>query len=366
VRRATRELGLFAVLAVFVIENQCGLGSADRQQLAVHFLEQGQYERALVEARRAVRQDGDASEPHVVEALAHLGLEQAPEAVTCLVRAIERAPDDPRLYETLRQVATRGEHLDLVRRAFQGMVERQPDNPLARAGLGWALLAAREVEPAIELLEQATRGDSAVAPAGRLFARLELGDAYMASERFDEAAAVLAEAAGLDSSDVRLAVALGECQLRRGDPAGAAAAFGDALAHAADPGAVAAHIAQVYHESDKRPQAIQYYERALEHTPDRALVLNNLAWAYAEERRQLDRAEALSLAAVKAEPDNVVYLDTYAEVLHLQGQHQRAVAVMRRALELEPEDGDDRPYLEEQQAKFRAALGASAPTDAHL
>ncbi len=70
------------------------------------------------------------------------------------------------------------------------------------------------------------------------------------------------------------------------------------------------------------------------------MVLNNLAWTYAEEGVELDRAEKLSRDAVKSEADNVVYLDTYAEVLHLQGQHRRAMAIIALAIELEPEDGE--------------------------
>lgn len=365
-RRAAREVGLFAVLAVFIIENQCGLGSVDRQELAGHFLVEGQYERSLVEARRAARQDGDASEPHVIAALAHLGLKQTEEAVASLVRAIDRAPHEPRLYETLRRVAGEQERVDLARTAFEKMVAQQPGNALARAGLGWALLAQEEVEPALDLLEQATRGDSAVALEGRLFARLVLGNAYMVAERFAEATAVLEEAAALDSEDGRLRLALGECRLRQGDAGRSAADFDLAMSLASNPGATAAHIAQLYHEAQSRPRAIEYYERALAHTPGRPLVLNNLAWAYAEEHRELDRAELLSLGAVKADADNVVYLDTYAEVLHQKGRHRRAIAVMRHALELEPVDGGDYPYLREQLAKFRRAADLPAAPDSLL
>jgi len=364
VPRTARQVGLFAILAVFVIENQCGLGSADRQQLAVHFLERGQYERSLTEARRAIRQDGEASEPYLVAALAHLGLEQTEEAVASLVRAIERSPDEPRLYETLRRAAVEQGRVDLARDAFQEMVDRDPDDTMARAGLGWTLLVDEQIEPALELLKEAARGDSAVAVEGRLFVRLELGNAYMAAERYGAAAAALGEAATLDSNDLRLRLALGECTLRSGDLASAAVEFDRAMVLSPNPGAAAARIAQIYHEVEARPAAIAYYERALEFTPDRALVLNNLAWAYAEERRELDRAVRLSLAAVKTEADNVTYLDTYAEVLHLTGRHQRALAVMRRALELEPVDGDDRPYLEDQLAKFESAAGQRAEREA--
>ena len=56
--------------------------------------------------------------------------------------------------------------------------------------------------------------------------------------------------------------------------------------------------------------------------------------------------------AVKSDADNVVYLDTYAEVLHLLGRHRRAMAIMALAIELEPEDGDQYDYLQQQMQKF--------------
>ena len=107
-------------------------------------------------------------------------------------------------------------------------------------------------------------------------------------------------------------------------------------------------------EPGGRQGAIEYYERSLlrEETP---LTLNNLAWLYAEEGVQLERALDLSLRAVKSDPENVVYLDTYAELLYLLGQGGRAVALMELALEMEPPGGEQHRYLIGQLEKFRGA-----------
>ena len=80
---------------------------------------------------------------------------------------------------------------------------------------------------------------------------------------------------------------------------------------------------------------------------------------YAEEGMRLNYALGLSMRAVKLEADSPVYLDTYAELLHLLGRRAHAVAIMRRALELEPPDGEQRIYLEGQMAKFQQALDAA-------
>ena len=44
--------------------------------------------------------------------------------------------------------------------------------------------------------------------------------------------------------------------------------------------------------------------------------------------------------------ENPVYLDTFAELLYMQGQYRHAFAAIRRALELEPENSDNWSYLQ--------------------
>ena len=75
----------------------------------------------------------------------------------------------------------------------------------------------------------------------------------------------------------------------------------------------------------------------------------------------LERARELSLRAVKEEADNVVYLDTYAEVLYRQGHQNQALALIRRAVELEPDDGEHRDYLLRQLHRFSTAAGFVTP-----
>jgi tetratricopeptide (TPR) repeat protein len=155
-------------------------------------------------------------------------------------------------------------------------------------------------------------------------------------------------------------VALGECALRLHDQALAETRFGQAVTASRTPQSTSVDIGQVYYDLGQRTQAIAYYERAMQQgTPD-PLLQNNLAWTYAEEGIQLDRALELSLQAVKSEADNVVYLDTYAEVLHLSGRHVRALAVIRRACALEPEGGENYQYLQEQLEKLGRAAAAIA------
>lgn len=353
--RPWQRLGCFAVLAVFVIENHCSLSVADREALAGHFLEHGHFRRALTEARRAAREDGSRSSSYVIAALAHLGLKQAEESVRQMEKAIRLSPDDPRLYAALRQICLEQARPELARNSFEELLEENPDNLQARSSFGWSLALVDEEDAAIFHLQAAADGDSSLDSEARLFTRLQLGRIYLDREEYNEASQALQEAVTFDDGDGRSRLALGECRLRLGEDEAAEEQFAAVLDMVKDPGPTATHIAQVYYDGGRPGRAIDYYEMALSRGDDRGLVLNNLAWTYAGERLELARAAELSLASVKAEPDNVVYLDTYAEILHLQGRHDRALAIVRRALLLEPETGEHHQYLRDQQEKFRLA-----------
>ena len=355
-RLSASSISCCALLGIFVIEKHCGIDAVDHGQLAFHFLEQKLYSQALREAQRAARQDRDDSTPLVIAALAQLGLARLDDSVASLRTAILTDPENPSLYATLRDICIQEDRIDLARDTFRSLLDELPDNWHLRASLGWALLRLDENDQALPLLEAAVaEADSSVEREPRLFARVQLGRTYMYLERFGDAARILEQAIEFDRDSLLLALALGECYLLQGESAAADEILARALSKARNTVAAAVRIARTYYDAGNRKQAIIYYERALaDEDSTLPLILNNLAWAYAEEGIELDRAEDLSRQAVKSDADNVVYLDTYAEVLHLLGRHRRAMAIMALAIELEPEDGDQYDYLQQQMQKFRS------------
>ena len=347
-------LACCALLGTFVIESHCGANRVDHADQAIRYLEQKLYTRALREARRAARQNGDESRPHLIAALAQLGLEQMDGSLASMRTAILIEPDNPRLYATLRDFCVQEGRYDLARDSFRALMEDMPENWQPQASLAWAHMRLDEDELALPLLKQALdTEDQEEEP--RLFARVQLGRIYMRGERFEEAAQVLQRALDFDSNNARLGVALGECYLLQGQTEAAAESFDRALSKTEDILSTAVGIARTYYNADNRPRAIAYYERAMQVDNPPPLLLNNLAWTYAEEGIELDRAEELSREAVKIDADNVVYLDTHSEVLYLKGDYRRAIALMALAIDIEPEDGEQYEYLQEQMKKFRAA-----------
>ncbi len=89
----------------------------------------------------------------------------------------------------------------------------------------------------------------------------------------------------------------------------------------------------------------------LDADPDSAEHRNNLAWLYARCDEQLDEALKLAREAVAAQPDNAAYLDTLAEAQFRLGNHEEAIRLETRALEIRPDDA----FMREQLERFRAA-----------
>jgi hypothetical protein len=83
-----------------------------------------------------------------------------------------------------------------------------------------------------------------------------------------------------------------------------------------------------------------------------AKALNNLAWTAAMNQRSLEHALDLSTLAVMLEPDSVVYRDTLAEVLHLHGRTDEALAIESACLLDEPDDW----HLHEQIKKYQQLI----------
>ena len=70
----------------------------------------------------------------------------------------------------------------------------------------------------------------------------------------------------------------------------------------------------------------------LKEHPGDPLVLNNLAYTYAEQNVKLDEAFKMSSAALKADPGNAAYLDTMAWILYRQKKYKEAAAYIVKAV----------------------------------
>ncbi len=73
------------------------------------------------------------------------------------------------------------------------------------------------------------------------------------------------------------------------------------------------------------------YQTLLEYNPYNMMLLNNYAYGLAINGGNLSQAESMSMKTLLAEPNNPVYLDTYAWILHLQGNDSLARFYIQKA-----------------------------------
>lgn len=83
-------------------------------------------------------------------------------------------------------------------------------------------------------------------------------------------------------------------------------------------------IGDLYAEQDRIQEAFAAYDSALVYVDDNASVLNNYAYYLSLRGEQLDRAEQMSYRAIRAEADNINYIDTYAWILFMREDYAAA------------------------------------------
>jgi tetratricopeptide (TPR) repeat protein len=91
-------------------------------------------------------------------------------------------------------------------------------------------------------------------------------------------------------------------------------------------------LGDLYYQENKPLDAFAAYDSALVYKDDNISCLNNYAYYLSLRNEQLDRAEEMSYRTIKAEPDNITYLDTYAWILFMKKDFTNARIYMDRVV----------------------------------
>jgi len=122
-----------------------------------------------------------------------------------------------------------------------------------------------------------------------------------------------------------------------------------------------AHLLTVAHKktSDKRylERAIAVYESLAARMPTNSSVLNNLAYMLAQDDQKLAVAEQYARKVLADDPDNAIYLDTYAYVLHKAGKNAEAAEAMAAAIQQYELGGTASAEVYEHLGMIKEALG---------
>ena len=106
-------------------------------------------------------------------------------------------------------------------------------------------------------------------------------------------------------------------------------------------GVIYSILGEIYHNMGNKAQSFAAYDSCLQWKPDDVVTLNNYAYYLGEEGVSLKKAEEMSAKAVKAEPKNATYLDTYAWVLYKQKRYAEAKRYIDMALKFTADSTND-------------------------
>ncbi len=92
-------------------------------------------------------------------------------------------------------------------------------------------------------------------------------------------------------------------------------------------------MGDAYSELQDTTRAIECYQRALELDPANSGALNNYAYFLAQRSQELDKAERMAALALKYDPDNANFIDTYAWVFFAKKDYTKALLYIKSAVE---------------------------------
>ncbi|MGB0977778.1 MAG: tetratricopeptide repeat protein [Croceimicrobium sp.] len=93
-------------------------------------------------------------------------------------------------------------------------------------------------------------------------------------------------------------------------------------------------LAAVYHDLENHRESDNYFDEVLAINPKHAGALNNYAYYLSQRDERLEEALEMSTLANTLSPENPVYLDTKAWILHRLERNEEAKPILERALVL--------------------------------
>src|SRR5437868_2131371 len=156
------------------------------------------------------------------------------------------------------------------------------------------------------------------------------GRLYAEHQWYDDVDRCLRAAAAIDPERAPALTALAKNYLSAGDASDAQQAIAGANRAWAEmlEGGVAL-------DRDDLKSAIRSYEAALRHGENSGTTANNLAWIYAQQSKNLDRALELARVAHQALPRDLGVMDTLGFVYLRRREYDHAIQVLESAIELQ-------------------------------
>ena len=320
------------------------------QNLGLMFKSKGMIDAAILEMREAVKCNDDAdfrynlgNALYAKALLMDGGSKEAQtkileEAVQSYLRAIAMKADDPDVRTNLGITLMKlGNYADAVQQYLEVM-KLQPGDGLTHYNCGNALLMDGNVELAIEKYRE-----SLILMPEHKDSAYNLGMALMRVGEYAEACTVLEDflERGEDTSEREVeeyGVTVGEAEKEASDHLDTAAF-------------IYYNLGTMYSKLGKSRESIDALSKSIEIKPDNAYAHLNLGHELASSGDDDSALKAYREATVTA-PKDAAILRNYAYVLVEQNNLVQGIEWLQKVLELSPEDGEIKSYLEQCQSEL--------------
>jgi len=224
---------------------------------------------------------------------------------------------------------------------------RTPEDAALRLGLGRVLCSAERWADAEAALAAIPPGVEQRAEALQLRALAAL---QSEAEGGFEAAYGLLEALRTESPEAdRASLAAQRVRIRRAQARSADARLTLDEARNRWPEDTSLHFldGMLYEDAGQRARAIEVMQALIAREPEHAGALNFVGYSWADQNVRLEEAETLIRRALQASPSDAAITDSLGWVLFRRGDLSGAEATLRRAIELDAEEGELHFHLAE-------------------
>jgi tetratricopeptide (TPR) repeat protein len=187
---------------------------------------------------------------------------------------------------------------------------------------------------------QALAAFKSVGPSSRFYgeATLQIASRYAEAERFDQAIDHLEAALAEQPANTEFLLYLGYYSEEAGRFEEAERYLRRVVEAVPDSEQAHFRLGVVYDKMERKDDSIAAMQRVIEINGDHANALNYLGYTYADLGKNLDEAEALVRRALELRPDDGYITDSLGWVFYKKGNYEEALKWLLKASELVPDD----------------------------
>lgn len=217
-------------------------------------------------------------------------------------------------------------------RAYNKVIELEPEHAGAHYALGMALFATNRAEKAEHELLTASK----LAPDNPL-PYFTLGNIAASKNKPDKALAYYDKVLSLDPTNIKTLSRRGDIYRSLNKDKLAIRDYEAALAIDSKQPAINMSLGMLQQKHGEYEKAKNAYLSVIDHAPDAVLAYNNLAWMAAEKSSDLDLAVEWANKAARLAPESSEVFDTLGWVYRAKKDHNSATSAFKRATLLNPE-----------------------------